>query len=511
MLDRHEQSVGDALPICESLVKCTQCDKVFKRYKGKPESHHCGLRKCSTCGKYVLPQDHLCYMRPEEKKKKKTKTTSTREDEDIPQNGYHVSVFFDTECRQGEREPSEDEGEEETLRELLFFDFECRQENGTHEPNLCIVQNAAGDEWVFQGDKTRNDFCEWLFTDEHVNCTVMAHNFQGYDSYFILQYLRDNGVKYDVIMRGAKVLSLSVEMFNIKFIDSLNFIPMKLANFPKTYGMEELVKGYFPHLFNKKENETYIGPIPPTPYYNPNGMSPSDRKKFMEWHNGMRNSNYVFNFQEEIVAYCRSDIDILRRCCLELRELFHDVTEIDPFANLTIASACSTVYRTNYLEKDTIAIIPPHGYRPENKQSLFAQKWLSYTAEKTETYIQHARNGGEKRIGPYLLDGYHEETHTAYEVHGCFWHGCPRCYARDTVNPVSGKSMHELHQLTMKRADFLERQGYHVTEVWECDIRRQLAVDKDMKHYFDHYEVADPLEPRDALYGGRRTFLTISG
>jgi G:T-mismatch repair DNA endonuclease (very short patch repair protein) len=22
-----------------------------------------------------------------------------------------------------------------------------------------------------------------------------------------------------------------------------------------------------------------------------------------------------------------------------------------------------------------------------------------------------------------LLDGYHEETHTAYEVHGCFWHG----------------------------------------------------------------------------------------
>ena len=84
---------------------------------------------------------------------------------------------------------------------------------------------------------------------------------------------------------------------------------MKLANFQKTFGMEELGKGYFPHLFNKKENETYIGPIPPTPYYNPNGMSPSDREKFMEWHNGMRDSNYVFNFQEEIVAYCRSDVD----------------------------------------------------------------------------------------------------------------------------------------------------------------------------------------------------------
>jgi hypothetical protein len=67
----------------------------------------------------------------------------------------------------------------------------------------------------------------------------MAHNFQGYDSYFILQYLRENSVKYDVIMRGANVLSLSVDMFKIRFIDSLNFIPMRLADFPKTFGIEE--------------------------------------------------------------------------------------------------------------------------------------------------------------------------------------------------------------------------------------------------------------------------------
>ena len=202
---------------------------------------------------------------------------------------------------------------------MLFFDFECRQENGNHEPNLCIVQNEAGDEWIFQGDNTRDEFCEWLFTTEHANCKVMAHNFQGYDSYFVLQYLREHGVKYDVIMRGAKVLSLTVDIFNIRFVDSLNFIPMKLANFPKTFGIEELAKGYFPHLFNKKENESYVGPIPPAPYYNPNGMNPKDRETFLAWHTTKKESNYVFNFQEEIVTYCRSDVDILRRCCLEFR------------------------------------------------------------------------------------------------------------------------------------------------------------------------------------------------
>ena len=54
----------------------------------------------------------------------------------------------------------EDESGEETLTNLLFFDFECRQENGTHEPNLCIVQNEAGDEWIFKGNTTEKGFCE---------------------------------------------------------------------------------------------------------------------------------------------------------------------------------------------------------------------------------------------------------------------------------------------------------------------------------------------------------------
>ena len=113
-------------------------------------------------------------------------------------------------------------------------------------------------------------------------------------------------------------------------------------------------------------------------------MSPEDR----EWRQGMRRDrNYVFNFKEEIVAYCRFDVDILRRCCLEFRELFHDVTDIGPFTTLTIASACNLVYRTNYLSKDTIAIIPPLGYSLKNRHSLFAHKWLSYTADKNEIYI----------------------------------------------------------------------------------------------------------------------------
>ena len=178
--DQHKQFRGDARSVCQSLVKCTKCEKVVRRYKQLPEKHRCRLIKCWICGKFVQLEGHRCFIQPGTKKRKPSH--EVEEVEEVPKNGYDVSAFFDTECRQGEREP-EDEPVEESLRELLFFDFECRQENGNHELNLCIVQNEAGDEWIFQGDNTRNEFCEWLFTTEHANCTVMAHNFQGYDSY----------------------------------------------------------------------------------------------------------------------------------------------------------------------------------------------------------------------------------------------------------------------------------------------------------------------------------------
>ena len=291
--DRHKQNVGNAKSICVSTAKCPHCNLVFDRTQLRPDLHHCGLKRCSTCEKYVGIEDHQCYMQPvKEKPTHENSLCDDEADEDVHESGYN---------------------------KLLFFDFECIQENGTHEPNLCVIQNEAGDEWMFQGDNTRNEFCEWLFTKEHEGCIVVAHNFQGYDGYFIQQYLHENGVIPEVIMHGAKILTMYVPMLKIKFIDSLSFIPMRLADFPKTFGLNELAKGYFPHLFNRKENQNYVGPLPPSPYYHPNGMSPAEKETFLRWHRELKENNYVFNFQEEILSYCRSDVDILRRCCLEFR------------------------------------------------------------------------------------------------------------------------------------------------------------------------------------------------
>ena len=381
--DRHKNEPINAggRTVCEVIRKCDKCGKVMDVRKIE-NGHICG-KKCRTCG-LILNQedtDHKCYI------------------------------------QQLEQE------EESSYNHLLFFDFEATQEHGTHCPNLCVVHDEEREVALFQGEDTVKNFCEWLFTNEHKDCIVVAHNFQGYDGYFIKEYLIDNAIHYEIIYRGAKSLSMTVSEWNIKFIDSLNYIPMSLAKFPKTFGQDELCKGYFPHRFNKEENQNYVGPIPCQNDYGVNFMKPGEREAFIAWHDEQVANNYRYDFREEIIKYCRSDVDILRKCCLLYREMFRNETGIDPFNKaLTIASYCQEVYRTNFLKKDTIAVFN-NDRQLKIKQSNKAVKWLSYISEKEGLYIQHVRNGGEKRFNNYSLDGYCEETHTAYEFQGCFWHG----------------------------------------------------------------------------------------
>ena len=64
----------------------------------------------------------------------------------------------------------------------------------------------------------------------------------------------------------------------------MSFFQIKLAKFPKTCGLTELKKGYFPYLFNTDDHQTYVGSLPDQRYYMPNGMSVDDRDAFRRWH-----------------------------------------------------------------------------------------------------------------------------------------------------------------------------------------------------------------------------------
>ena len=71
------------------------------------------------------------------------------------------------------------------------------------------------------------------------------------------------------------------------------------------------------------------------------------------------NLGKTFNFRDELHNYCEADVSILRRAVLQFKRIFIKHAVIDPFEHsITIASACSRVFRRLFLEESTIGIIP---------------------------------------------------------------------------------------------------------------------------------------------------------
>ena len=84
--------------------------------------------------------------------------------------------------------------------------------------------------------------------------------------------------------------------------------------------------------------------------------------------------------------------------------------------------------------------------------------------------------------------------------------GCPECYKdRETVNPISQKMMEELYKDTVRKVNYLKEKehGFEVEQKWGCELTKDLEQDEEMKQFFEDHELIDPLQPRDAFYGGR--------
>ena len=125
-------------------------------------------------------------------------------------------------------------------------------------------------------------------------------------------------------------------------------------------------------------------------------------------------------------------------------------------------------------------------FYPEQTCSFVAIKWLEWEAKKRGIHIHHARcgHGGERKILGARVDGYHPESKTVFQFHGCLWHGCEKCYPEERQKPVQqntrqGKVISRLddqkkpmnrktaYELTLQRTQFLHKNGYRVVEKWE--------------------------------------------
>ena len=250
-----------------------------------------------------------------------------------------------------------------------------------------------------------------------------------------------------------------------------------------------------------------MGPLPPKDAYLPNSMSVQGRQDFEQWYADQVAHGVQFHFQKELLAYCESNVKLLKQGCLTFKHDFEALVHFNPFNQMTIASACNRDLHMNRMAEDTISSEPLQGWHPSTNHSHVAMQWLRWVEAQLDRLLQHARNKGEFRIPDthYTVDGYDATTHTVYEFHGCYWQGCPRCHPQrqETHARLLDRTMEDANRTTQAKVQSLRDHGYMVVEMWECDWHQRLQNQPEVANYMASLHLQPPLQPCEAFFGGR--------
>mgnify|MGYP001299722598 CR=1 FL=1 len=346
-LDRHQNGYGKRkgckgdqwfFPCC--LEKGYSVMECWGRKEDR-EHHKCDHKYCKVCEEYK-PRNHRCWIKPREMK---------------------------------------DKG----LVSLIAFDFESfiDDNTGEHSVNYIVAQERGTNkrwEWSYEeGKDILKEFIEFVFTKPKT--TFIAHNGKAYDTwlihYYITKHFNERPTK--IILAGQKIMYMEIK--SVKFIDSLNHFACRLEQVPKTFGLDEsqFKKGFYPYIFNTKENWNYSGDIPDIKYFDPCSMSPNKRLEFLKWWYEKKQSGYIWNHILETKGYCISDVDILLQGCNVYSQEGMDLVGIDPLEKQTIASWVMDIYRKKFydFDKSPICVLYKNEYD-------FIRK--SFHGGRTETF-----------------------------------------------------------------------------------------------------------------------------
>lgn len=156
-------------------------------------------------------------------------------------------------------------------------------------------------------------------------------------------------------------------------------------------------------------------------------------------------------------------------------------------------------------------------------------KW--YEIWKGEKVQWAGSPDGEKRCGPYLVDGFVDNgvKGKAIEVHGlvfiwryfltlllisCYWHAHKKCFPCEDKILGDGYPASFIRQRHADRMEFLRSNFDQVEEYWECEIEEMKsrgikairnvggqAISINMKEYMENLPDVGPINYSDAFHG----------
>ena len=242
-------------------------------------------------------------------------------------------------------------------------------------------------------------------------------------------------------------------------------------------------------------------------------MKEKKRKEFDTWYATQVEKNELYDLWDELNKYCHSDVMVLKAACSKFIQEFKEEAGFNPMEKCaTIASACNLFWRQELISKDTIAIESLNGWGGNQvNQSKVALEWLCFEDWKLgSNRVRHVGNGGEQKVltpaEAMFVDGFDETTKTVYEFHGCFYHGCIKCFPNNRHrkhNCHPDRTILEIYEATQRKIQMLQQAGYTVIEMWECEFLKAKGTEDTLQEFLQSFELVSPLNPRDAFFGGR--------
>ena len=242
------------------------------------------------------------------------------------------------------------ESQQDPGQVMVFADVECLLDSSNTFVPILICYARDDDDIIFHhwGTNCIQTFLpammDWSNQDNKEEDTkglhIFFHNLKGFDGSFMIDALYKMNLKVtDIMATGTKALHFKHR--NLKFKDYLSFLNTPLTNFTKTFGLTELKKGWFPHKFSKPENLEYEGTIPDLRYYDTKDMKVEKKEECETWHAKEVLIGAVWNFRQELLCYCKSDVKVMKEGCLKFAEDTKRDAGFNPLLQcITIASTC---------------------------------------------------------------------------------------------------------------------------------------------------------------------------
>ena len=101
-------------------------------------------------------------------------------------------------------------------------------------------------------------------------------------------------------------------------------------------------------------------------------MMPKMHDDFVAWYKTQKDIT-DWNFKEELIKYCRADVELLSKAVLKFRQLFYEKLETDPFRYTTLPSLCMSIYKCKFMPENTIV-----GNSNSKQDSITCREWLSH-------------------------------------------------------------------------------------------------------------------------------------